>query len=158
MVEPYWLTFSLDWVQTQPQRTHSLQEASGKLRHPCVMFVHRQYHLHGLFRWDDDGFQKQYVKDFRNVRSGTVEVFLRFKVNQFKGSLFVFQQKYVEDLLKKTWMLHCKSMASPMNNNENNTYIGQSRSADLTRYKKKNSLVGYYILLEQGQILCMLLE
>lgn len=52
----------------------------------------------------------------------------------------MFQQKYFEDPLKKTGMLHCKSMASPMNNNEKNTYIGQSGNVDLTTYKKK--LVG----------------
>lgn len=67
---------------------------------------------------------------------GPMSYFLGLEVKQSRGSLFVSQCRYAEELLKTTKMLHCKPIATPLNSNEKLHSMDNSGLADASRYRK----------------------
>ena len=62
----------------------------------------------------DDKEQIQQIKEF-----GQLNHFFSLEFNQAEEGIFLCQQKYVKDLLKKFEMLECKQFSTPMNVNVN---------------------------------------
>lgn len=77
-------------------------------------------------------FESNMVKTFEMLDLGPLKYFLGLEVKQFRGSLFVSPQKYSKDLLEKTGLLHYKSMASPINSNEKQHSLYNSRTTNPT--------------------------
>ena len=61
---------------------------------------------------------------------GQVKCFLSLEVDRTKEGIFVRQQKYAKDLLKKFQMLECKPISTPM---EVNAKLCTTRKQILTR-------------------------
>ncbi|KAA3465642.1 Copia protein [Gossypium australe] len=58
------------------------------------------------------------MKDFKMSNLGLMKYFLSFQVKQSSAEIFISQETYVEDLLKKFQMSTCKSVPTPMAHNE----------------------------------------
>lgn len=51
------------------------------------------------------------------MKDGELKHFFRLEVGDSENGLFIFQQKYAEDLLKKFGTLACKPISVPMEPN-----------------------------------------
>lgn len=70
--------------------------------------------------------------------------FLGLEVQQENDCVLVSHKRYAEDLLRKSGMFHCKTMASPMNTNDKFSLNDDSGEGDARRYRK---LVGSLLYL-----------
>jgi hypothetical protein len=59
-------------------------------------------------------FKAAMMKEFEMTNLGLMRYFLDIQVKPFLGKIFILQEKYVTDLLKKFNMSECKPVASPM--------------------------------------------
>ena len=98
------------------------------------------------------GTNLKMVQDFKKVMMTKFEItdfrlmkyFLGFQVKQSRGGIFILQEKYVENLLKKFKMKDCKPVSTPMALNEK---MQQDDDADMADEKLLRSLVGSLIYL-----------
>ena len=58
------------------------------------------------------------MTEFEMTHLGLLHYFLCIEVTQMNHGIFISQEKYVSNLLKKWKMRHCKPMITPMNTNE----------------------------------------
>ncbi|XP_022869102.1 uncharacterized protein LOC111388579 [Olea europaea var. sylvestris] len=58
------------------------------------------------------------MNEFEMTDLGVMKYFLGIQVKQSKGEIFISQEKYTEDLLKKFHMENCKSISTPMAAND----------------------------------------
>ncbi|KAG6506237.1 hypothetical protein ZIOFF_031559 [Zingiber officinale] len=91
-----------------------------------------------------EDFKLAMMKKFEMSDLGLMRYFLGFQVKQSSGEIFISQEKYVEDLLKKFQMLSCKPVPTPMALNEKLQQEDDSEMADEKLYR---SLVGSLIYL-----------
>jgi hypothetical protein len=66
---------------------------------------------------------------------GMVNYFLGIEVNQSKDGIFIFQAKYVKDMLKRFRMVNCKLLVTPI---ATGTYLNKNDEGscvDTTLYK-----------------------
>jgi hypothetical protein len=54
------------------------------------------------------------MKEFKMTDLGLMGYFLGIQVKQSLEKIFILQEKYIVDLLKKFNMLECKPIATPM--------------------------------------------
>lgn len=59
-------------------------------------------------------FQKQLEIEFEMKDLGRLKYFLGIEVVKSKLSIFLFQWKYILDLLTEVWMLECRSVDTPI--------------------------------------------
>ncbi|GKC56600.1 putative RNA-directed DNA polymerase [Tanacetum coccineum] len=79
------------------------------------------------------------MKDFGNLR-----YFLRIKVMRSQQGIFIFQKKYILDLLAETGMIDCKPADTPMITNQKLFMKTKAKLADRDRYQR---MVGKLIYL-----------
>ncbi|KAG6470938.1 hypothetical protein ZIOFF_072026 [Zingiber officinale] len=91
-----------------------------------------------------EDFKLAMMKKFEMSDLGLMRYFLGFQVKQSSGEIFISQEKYVEDLLKKFQMLSCKLVPTAMTLNEKLQQEDDSEMADEKLYR---SLVGSLIYL-----------
>ena len=84
------------------------------------------------------------MKEFEMTDLGLMKHFLSFQVRQSKCEAFIFQEKYIEDLLKKFHMAACKPVSTPMSSNEK---LQQEDAVEKANAKIYRSLVGSLIYL-----------
>src|ERR1044072_2497163 len=65
-----------------------------------------------------DQFKTKMMKNFEMTDLGQMSYFLGMEIKQTDSRIFIGQKKYVEEVLKKLYMSICKSMSTPMNQNE----------------------------------------
>ena len=65
-----------------------------------------------------EDFKKATLKEFEMTDLGLMKYFLGFQVRQSTCEVFICQEKYIEDLLKKFHMAACKPVSTPMSSNE----------------------------------------
>ena len=75
---------------------------------------------------------------------GIMKYFLGMQVKQGRGEIFISQEKYAADILKKFYMKDCKAVSTPMALNEKLNSIGGAKKVDENQYM---SLVGSLIYL-----------
>ena len=63
-------------------------------------------------------FKGAMMKEYEMTDLGPMKYFLGIQVCQCKGEIFISQEKYLEDLLKRFQMNNCKPVATPMTFNE----------------------------------------
>ena len=59
-------------------------------------------------------FKKAMIKEYEMTDLGTMKYFLGIQIKQSSGRIFLSQDKYAEDLVKKFNMSDCKPLAIPM--------------------------------------------
>lgn len=91
-----------------------------------------------------ESFKQKMMKDFEMTDLGVMRYFLGIQVKQLKGEIFISQEKYIEDLLKKFHMENCKPTSTPMAMNEKLEVNDGARKVDVTLFR---SLVGSLIYL-----------
>lgn len=89
-------------------------------------------------------FKYSMMKEYEMTDLGLMKYFLGIQVKQSENGIFISQEKYVEDLLKKFNMLNCKPVATPMAMNEKFSKYDGASKADATIFR---SLVGSLIYL-----------
>ncbi|XP_060181239.1 secreted RxLR effector protein 161-like [Lycium barbarum] len=77
---------------------------------------------------------------------GQLNHFLGLEIDHTQGGIFLHQQKYSRDLLKKLGMLECKPIATPIEPNAKMCVHGGKDLEDVTMYRQ---LVGSLIYLTQ---------
>ncbi|XP_048497962.1 uncharacterized mitochondrial protein AtMg00810-like [Beta vulgaris subsp. vulgaris] len=89
-------------------------------------------------------FKKAMMPEYEMTDLGAMKYFLGMQVKQSPGRIFLPQEKYVDDLLKKFNMSECKSLATPMTLNEKLSKNDGKEKVDASIYQ---SLVGSLIYL-----------
>ncbi|XP_047326610.1 uncharacterized mitochondrial protein AtMg00810-like [Impatiens glandulifera] len=89
-------------------------------------------------------FKNQMMKEFEMTDLGLMKYFLGIQVKQSPGRIFLSQEKYIEDLLKKFNMSQCKPLSTLMALNKNFQVNDDGEKADSTSYRK---LIGSLIYL-----------
>ena len=59
-------------------------------------------------------FKQSMMNQFEMTDLGLMKYFLRIQVQQSKGKIFISQEKYVDDLLKKYRMVNCNPTSTPL--------------------------------------------
>jgi hypothetical protein len=93
-------------------------------------------------------FKTTMMKEFKISDLGLMRYFLGIQVKQSPGKIFISQEKYVTDLLKKFHMSKCKPVTSPMAANEK---LLQDDGAAKIDSKYFRSLVGSLIYLTNSR-------
>ena len=75
---------------------------------------------------------------------GELTFFLGFQVKQMREGIFISQEKYTKDLLKRFKMDECKSINTPMSSNRHLDLDDGGKSVDQTLYR---SMIGSLIYL-----------
>ncbi|KAG6477561.1 hypothetical protein ZIOFF_066828 [Zingiber officinale] len=89
-------------------------------------------------------FKEAMMEEFEMTDLGLMKYFLGFEVKQKKGEIFISQDKYIADLLKKFRMENAKSISTPMSLNEKLQKEDSTEGFDSKIYR---SLVGSLIYL-----------
>ena len=89
------------------------------------------------------------MKEFEMTDLGLLHYFLGLEAHQTKKGIFISQEKYVYDLLKKFKMSNCNATSTPMNANERLTNEDGSGRADA---KVSRSIVGGLIYLTHTRL------
>ncbi|KAG6509698.1 hypothetical protein ZIOFF_027698 [Zingiber officinale] len=89
-------------------------------------------------------FKEAMMEEFEMTDLGLMKYFLGFQVKQKKGEIFISQEKYIADLLKKFRMENAKSISTPMSLNEKLQKEDSTEGFDSKIYR---SLVGSLIYL-----------
>ena len=66
---------------------------------------------------------------------GELSFFLGFQVKQLKEEVFISQEKYTQDLLKRFKMMDCKPMKTPMASNGHHDMDEGGNRVDKTLYR-----------------------
>ena len=82
-----------------------------------------------------EDFKKAMLKEFEMTDLGLMKYFLGFQVRQSTGEVFICQEKYIEDLLKKFHMAACKPVSTPMSSNEKLKQEDAVEKADAKTYQ-----------------------
>ncbi|XP_050257635.1 uncharacterized mitochondrial protein AtMg00810-like [Quercus robur] len=96
-----------------------------------------------------EDFKKAMMKEFEMTDLGLMKYFLGFQVRQSTGEVFICQEKYIEDLLKKFHMVACKPVSTPMSSNEK---LQQEDAVEKVDAKTYRSLVGSLIYLTNTRL------
>ena len=62
-------------------------------------------------------FKSNMMATFEMTDLGLLHYFLGLEILQDEDGVFIFQNRYATELLKKFNMLNCKKVATPMNKN-----------------------------------------
>jgi len=62
-------------------------------------------------------FKKAMMAEFEMTDPSLMKYFLAMQEKQRQGNIFIFREKYAEDLLRKFNMLDCKPLTTPMATN-----------------------------------------
>ncbi|RHN42089.1 putative RNA-directed DNA polymerase [Medicago truncatula] len=89
-------------------------------------------------------FKEAMMKEYEMTDLGLMKYFLGIQVKQTKCEIFITQEKYIHDLLKKFRLESCKPVSTPMALNEKLQLNDGSEKADPKAYR---SLVGSLIYL-----------
>jgi len=89
-------------------------------------------------------FKESMMKEYEMTNLGLMKYFLGIQLKQTKGEIFITQEKYIHDLLKKFRLESCKPVSTPMALNEKFQLNDGAEKADLKVY---GSLVGSLIYL-----------
>ena len=65
-----------------------------------------------------EDFKRAMMKEYEMIDLGLMKYFLGIQVRQSKREVFICQEKYIEDLLKKFHMAACKPVSTPVSSNE----------------------------------------
>ena len=93
-------------------------------------------------------FKKAMMQEYEMIDLGLVRYFLGMQVKQRPRQIFISQEKYADDLLKKFNMQDCKPLATPMAMNEKLSKDDGQNKVDATVYR---SLVGSLIYLTNSR-------
>lgn len=91
-----------------------------------------------------EDFKRKMMNEFEMTDLGVMKYFLGIQVKQSKGEIFISQEKYTEDLLKKFHMENCKSISTPMAANDKLRKDDGAKKIDAKLFR---SLVGSLIYL-----------
>ncbi|KAL2470537.1 putative mitochondrial protein [Abeliophyllum distichum] len=91
-----------------------------------------------------DEFKNKMMKDFEMSDLGLMRYFLGIQVKQSSSRIFLSQEKYIDDVLKKFNMSQCKLVSTPMALNEKLQVNDNAEKIDVTFYRK---LIGSLIYL-----------
>ncbi|XP_019054442.1 PREDICTED: uncharacterized protein LOC109115186 [Nelumbo nucifera] len=83
------------------------------------------------------------AKEYEMIVLGLMRYFLGIKVKQRKVEIFMSQEMYIDDLLKRFHMSTCKPLSTPMAVNEN---LSKENGVELVDASIYRSLVGSLIL------------
>ncbi|WVZ52804.1 hypothetical protein U9M48_003826 [Paspalum notatum var. saurae] len=83
-------------------------------------------------------------REFEMSMIGALNFFLGFQIKQVKGGIFIHQEKYCRDLLKKFKMGDCKLISTPMSMNEHLDADVDGKPVDQSTYR---SMIGSLLYL-----------
>ncbi|WVZ64116.1 LOW QUALITY PROTEIN: hypothetical protein U9M48_013683 [Paspalum notatum var. saurae] len=92
-------------------------------------------------------------REFEMSMIGKLNFFLGFQIKQVKGGIFIHQEKYCRDLLKKFKMSDCKPISTPMSTNEHLDTDVDGKPVDQSTYR---SMIGslLYLTASRLDIMC----
>ena len=89
-------------------------------------------------------FKHSMMRNFEMTDLGIMKYFLGMQVKQGRGEIFISQEKYAADILKKFYMKDCKAVSTPMALNEKLNSNDGAKKVDENQFR---SLVGSLIYL-----------
>lgn len=91
-------------------------------------------------------FKQRLNARFEMTDLGQIQYFLGIQIKKLKAGLFISQEKYAYDLLKKYQMTECNPSLTPMNANESLIKGEEDESVEKEKYR---SLIGSLLYLTQ---------
>ena len=91
-----------------------------------------------------DEFSKMMFDEFEMSMIGELTMFLGFQIKQLKDGIFIHQEKYIHDLLKRFGMENCKKIKTPMVSNGQIEPDLQGKPVDQKLYR---SMIGSLLYL-----------
>ncbi|WVZ62639.1 hypothetical protein U9M48_012359 [Paspalum notatum var. saurae] len=88
-------------------------------------------------------------REFEMSMIGELNFFLGFQIKQVKGGIFIHQEKYCTDLLKKFKMGDCKPISTPMSTNEHLDADMDGKPVDQSTYR---SMIGSLLYLTASRL------
>lgn len=88
--------------------------------------------------------KKELKKVFDMTDFGLLHYYLGIEVTQYPNFIFIYQKKYIEELLCRFWMQDCNFVSIPM---KRNTKISSNEGDDFEDATKYKQLVGIWIYL-----------
>ena len=88
-------------------------------------------------------FKKAMMKEYEMTDLGLMRYFLGIQVRQSKEGIFISQEKYLEDLLKKFRMSNCKPVSTPLSLNDKLQLNDGAEKVDATAYRKLVGSLNY---------------
>ncbi len=96
-----------------------------------------------IFGGDDDRLSQQFSKDmqkeFEMSLLGELNYFLGLQIHQKENGIFIFQSKYIKEMLKKFKLEDCKPVSTPMITGCKLRKDDESQKVDLKLYR---SMIG----------------
>lgn len=83
------------------------------------------------------------MKKYEMTNLDLMRYFLGIQVWQSKGEIFIYQEKYLEDLLKRSNMSKCKLVTTPIALNEKLQLKNGYKKVDATIYRSLVSSLMY---------------
>jgi len=87
--------------------------------------------------------KKESRKGFEMIGLGYVHYYCVFEVTQHLKSIFLYQKKYIGDMLNRFGMVDCNPLTIPMEQNSKLTSIEGKEFRDATKYKKLVGSLNY---------------
>ena len=100
-------------------------------------------------------FKQDMMQAYEMSDLGLLNYFLGIEVSQVKERIFISQKKYTKSILQKFKMMDCRSVAIPLAANEKFRKDDGEKKVNNSIFRSLMEVC--YILLQQGQILCLLL-
>ena len=99
-----------------------------------------------------DEFKKEMTREFEMTDIGLMAYYLRIEVKQKEEGIFISQESYAREILKKFKVENCKPISTPMEYGVKMSKHEEGKSADPTFFK---SLVGslHYLICTRHDIL-----
>ncbi|KAH0772386.1 hypothetical protein KY290_012557 [Solanum tuberosum] len=110
-------------AEGQEDKVYFLKKALYGLKHaPRAWYNRINYHLYDLVIGSNvvviEELKKEMMKLFEMTDLREMAFFLGMEVKQIQDQIFIFQNKYAKEILRKFRMGDCKSMSTPMNQKE----------------------------------------
>ena len=94
-------------------------------------------------------FKQSMMHEFEMTNLGVMKYFFGIQVKQGKGEIFISQEKYTLDILRKFRMLNLKSVSTPIALNEKLKVDDGSKKVDKGLYR---SLIGSLLYLTHTRL------
>ena len=84
-------------------------------------------------------FGKMMANEFEMSMIGELSYFIGLQIKQLKNGIFVSQDKYIKDMIKKFGMSDSKAISTPMGTNDN---LDSDASGNMVDQKSYRSMIG----------------
>ena len=100
-------------------------------------------------------FESTMTREFEMIDLGLLKFFLRLEVKQGETGIFVSQEKYAKEILKKYKMENCNPVSTPMEPSAKLSKYDEEERVDANRYESLVESLRYLTCTRPDLLLCV---